>query len=83
MNRVDSSMVTSANEIAGYRIVKNFGIVRGIMTLCSVLPAARNHRFRLVSALSAEAYSTRAAKRLSSETNLTLLHKRRLRPRDP
>src|SRR5262250_2694346 len=31
MNRVDSSMVTTANEIAGYRIVKNFGIVRGII----------------------------------------------------
>ena len=28
--RVDSSMVTSANELAGYRIVKNIGIVRGI-----------------------------------------------------
>jgi uncharacterized protein YbjQ (UPF0145 family) len=28
--RVDSSMVTSANELAGYRIVRNFGIVRGI-----------------------------------------------------
>jgi len=28
--RVDSSMVTSANELPGYRIVKNFGIVRGI-----------------------------------------------------
>src|ERR1700682_4046393 len=31
MNRVDSSMVTTANEIARYRIVKNFGIVRGII----------------------------------------------------
>src|SRR6266478_699606 len=31
MNRVDTSMVTSANEIPGYRIVKNFGIVRGII----------------------------------------------------
>jgi uncharacterized protein YbjQ (UPF0145 family) len=28
--RVDSSMVTSANELPGYRIVRNFGIVRGI-----------------------------------------------------
>ncbi len=28
--RVESSMVTSANELPGYRIVKNFGIVRGI-----------------------------------------------------
>ena len=28
--RVDSSMVTSVNELAGYRIVRNFGIVRGI-----------------------------------------------------
>ena len=31
MNRVDSGMVTSANELPGYRIVKNFGIVRGII----------------------------------------------------
>src|ERR1700751_1929698 len=30
MGRVDSSMVTSANELAGYRVVRNFGIVRGI-----------------------------------------------------
>jgi uncharacterized protein YbjQ (UPF0145 family) len=28
--RVDSSMVTSANELPGYRVVRNFGIVRGI-----------------------------------------------------
>ena len=28
--RVDSSMVTSANELAGYRIMRNIGIVRGI-----------------------------------------------------
>jgi uncharacterized protein YbjQ (UPF0145 family) len=28
--RVDSAMVTSANELSGYRIVRNFGIVRGI-----------------------------------------------------
>lgn len=28
--RVDSSMVTTANELVGYRIVRNFGIVRGI-----------------------------------------------------
>jgi uncharacterized protein YbjQ (UPF0145 family) len=28
--RVDSSMVTSTNELPGYRIVRNFGIVRGI-----------------------------------------------------
>jgi uncharacterized protein YbjQ (UPF0145 family) len=28
--RVDSSMVTSANELNGYRVVRNFGIVRGI-----------------------------------------------------
>jgi uncharacterized protein YbjQ (UPF0145 family) len=28
--RVDSSMVTSANELPGYRIARNFGIVRGI-----------------------------------------------------
>src|ERR1700716_4703309 len=31
MNRVDNSMVTTANEIPGYRIVRNFGIVRGII----------------------------------------------------
>ena len=31
MNRVDTSMVTTANELAGYRIVRNFGIVRGII----------------------------------------------------
>jgi uncharacterized protein YbjQ (UPF0145 family) len=30
-NRVDSSMVTSGTELAGYRIVRNFGIVRGII----------------------------------------------------
>lgn len=29
--RVDSSMVTSALELPGYRIVHNFGIVRGIV----------------------------------------------------
>jgi uncharacterized protein YbjQ (UPF0145 family) len=29
--RVDSSMVTSGLEIPGYRIVRNFGIVRGII----------------------------------------------------
>jgi len=29
--RVDSSMVTSALELPGYRIVRNFGIVRGII----------------------------------------------------
>src|SRR5277367_6881487 len=28
--RVDSSMVTSANELPGFRIVRNFGIVRGL-----------------------------------------------------
>src|SRR4030081_1360740 len=31
MNRVDSSMVTTANELAGYRIVRNYGLVRGII----------------------------------------------------
>ena len=30
-DRVDSSMVTTANELPGYRIVRNFGIVRGII----------------------------------------------------
>jgi len=28
--RVDNSMVTTANELPGYRVVRNFGIVRGI-----------------------------------------------------
>jgi uncharacterized protein YbjQ (UPF0145 family) len=28
--RVDSSMVTTANDLQGYRVVRNFGIVRGI-----------------------------------------------------
>ncbi len=28
--RVDSSMVTSGTELPGFRIVRNFGIVRGI-----------------------------------------------------
>jgi uncharacterized protein YbjQ (UPF0145 family) len=28
--RVDCSMVTSANDLTGYRVVRNFGIVRGI-----------------------------------------------------
>jgi len=28
--RVDASMVTSANDLTGYRVVRNFGIVRGI-----------------------------------------------------
>lgn len=31
MNRVDATMVTTANGLEGYRIVKNFGIVRGII----------------------------------------------------
>jgi uncharacterized protein YbjQ (UPF0145 family) len=31
MNRVDTAMVTTANELAGYRIVRNFGVVRGII----------------------------------------------------
>ena len=30
-NRVDFSMVTTATELAGYRNVRNFGIVRGII----------------------------------------------------
>src|ERR1700719_4130989 len=29
--RVDFSMVTTGNELAGYRIVRTFGIVRGII----------------------------------------------------
>jgi uncharacterized protein YbjQ (UPF0145 family) len=28
--RVDSSMVTSGNDLPGYRVVRNLGIVRGI-----------------------------------------------------
>lgn len=28
--RVDGSMVTTVNELPGYRVVRNFGIVRGI-----------------------------------------------------
>jgi uncharacterized protein YbjQ (UPF0145 family) len=31
MPRVDASMVTSGTELPGYRVVKNFGIVRGII----------------------------------------------------
>src|SRR5213082_2795572 len=31
MPRIDSAMVTSALELPGYRIVRNFGIVRGIV----------------------------------------------------
>jgi uncharacterized protein YbjQ (UPF0145 family) len=31
MNRVDAAMVTTANDLPGYRIVKNYGIVRGII----------------------------------------------------
>jgi uncharacterized protein YbjQ (UPF0145 family) len=31
MNRVDAAMVTTANELPGYRIVRNYGIVRGII----------------------------------------------------
>ena len=31
MPRVDTGMVTTALELPGYRIVKNFGIVRGII----------------------------------------------------
>jgi uncharacterized protein YbjQ (UPF0145 family) len=31
MPRVDASMVTSALELPGYRIVRNFGVVRGII----------------------------------------------------
>jgi uncharacterized protein YbjQ (UPF0145 family) len=29
--RVDASMVTTANDLPGYRVVKNLGIVRGII----------------------------------------------------
>src|ERR1700741_507338 len=30
-NRVDAAMVTTGTELAGYRIVRNLGIVRGII----------------------------------------------------
>lgn len=30
-NRVEASMVTTGTELAGYRIVRNFGVVRGII----------------------------------------------------
>lgn len=29
-NRVDSAMVTTGNELIGYHVVRNFGVVRGI-----------------------------------------------------
>jgi uncharacterized protein YbjQ (UPF0145 family) len=29
-NRVDAAMVTTSNELMGYRVVRNFGVVRGI-----------------------------------------------------
>ena len=29
-NRVDSSMVTTSNELIGFRVVRNLGVVRGI-----------------------------------------------------
>lgn len=28
--RVDSAMVTTSNELIGYKVVRNFGVVRGI-----------------------------------------------------
>ncbi|HEY6211480.1 MAG TPA: YbjQ family protein [Vicinamibacterales bacterium] len=31
MNRLDASMITTGNELPGYRIVRNLGIVRGIV----------------------------------------------------
>jgi uncharacterized protein YbjQ (UPF0145 family) len=31
MARVDPTMVTTANELPGYRVTKNFGVVRGIV----------------------------------------------------
>jgi uncharacterized protein YbjQ (UPF0145 family) len=30
-SRIDFGMVTTANELPGYRIVRNYGIVRGIL----------------------------------------------------
>jgi uncharacterized protein YbjQ (UPF0145 family) len=35
-NRVDFSMVTTSTELPGYRIVRNFGIVRGIIVIGNV-----------------------------------------------
>lgn len=35
MPRVDAGMITSAVELPGYRIVRNFGIVRGIVVRSS------------------------------------------------
>ncbi len=29
-NRVDTSMVTTSNELIGFKVVRNFGVVRGI-----------------------------------------------------
>src|SRR5258708_23835188 len=31
MNRIEHNMVTTANDLAGYRIVRNLGLVRGIV----------------------------------------------------
>jgi len=31
MNRIDAGMVTTSTELPGYRIIKNYGIVRGII----------------------------------------------------
>ncbi len=31
MNRIDMGMVTTANDLPGYRVVRNLGIVRGII----------------------------------------------------
>jgi uncharacterized protein YbjQ (UPF0145 family) len=31
MSRVDVGMVTTANDLPGYRVVRNFGVVRGII----------------------------------------------------
>jgi uncharacterized protein YbjQ (UPF0145 family) len=30
-HRMDAAMVTTANDLPGYRVVKNFGVVRGII----------------------------------------------------
>lgn len=31
MNRIDAGMVTTSTELPGYRIIRNYGIVRGII----------------------------------------------------
>ena len=46
MPRVDVSMVTSGLEIPGYRIVRNVGIVRGIIVRSRSVIGNLGPRFR-------------------------------------